>query len=110
MITSFAVIPKPVESPVDSKASLEATLEASGVTDFTIVLNGADTEAYRFAIEAAETLDNRKVLAEMFGAFNTSDREPRTQAMNARAAKAAFRVGGAEGRFAKDNPPPDGAK
>lgn len=110
MITSFAIIPKPVESPEESKASIEAILLASGVTGFFVTLNGADTEAYRFRVEATETSANRSRIVKMFGAFNTSDRAPRTQAMNARAAKQQFRVAGAEGRFAKENPPPSGAK
>lgn len=101
--------------------SIDTQLDASGVTDFEVNIIKIDVDGCYFKIEAADTPENLAIIRTLCGTLNTvASSERITPAMNARAARQAvgplrpadapFQIGGSEGRFAKENPPPPWAK
>lgn len=116
MITATISIQNPTESPEDCKTSIDSMLENSGVTDYELSLQGVDVGQCRFMVECKDTDTNYTLIVQMCGALNTNrDGGQLNPAQTVRAASQAmraqaFQIAGSEGRFAKENPPPPGAK
>lgn len=109
MITTYCFLSNPAESPEDTQQSLSDTLEAQGVTDFSVTLMGVDVTGYRFTVEAEETDGNAATLRTLFGTMNTRVPSRITQERSLADAAQAWRIAGGDGRFARENPPPDWA-
>lgn len=109
MITSYCFIPTPSESPADTQRSLTDTLEAQGITNFSVELLAVDVTGYRLTIEAENTDSNASTLRELFGTMNTYAPSRIQQSRSMSDAATAYRIAGGEGRFAKEHPTPDWA-
>ena len=102
-------MPTPSESPKDAQRTIQDTLSAQSVTEFSVELLGVDVTGYRFTVGCEESDDNWATMNNVFGTMNTRKPSRVEQSRSLADAAQVWRIAGAEGRFAKENPPPPDA-
>lgn len=106
MINSTVTISKPGGSPEQIKAGLIASLEEDGVAACEVTLESVDVAAMRFSVCCEDTEENYRQIVALCGKLNTT----RGGKSLVQVQSDTFQIAGSEGQFAKDHPPPEGAK
>jgi len=116
MLTTYAIVPN--VRPDLARDALAEFLGDEGVTDAEVTLFAAVSGGNCYAITAPDTTDNRATLTRLFGEFNLQAPQDTAGVRSVGVASARqrfadlphFDARGSEGRFAKENPPPDWAR